>query len=69
MIVYSATREAFTRDVLTNEIDKSILAAFKQRLGRSTSQSEILSWRNSMQYMNNALSLANTPADAWVAIE
>lgn len=69
MIVYSATRAAFTEDVLNSRIDTVILDAFQTRLGRSTSKNEIASWRNSMQFMNNALQLAETPDDAHVAIE
>lgn len=66
MIVYSATRQAFTDDVLSNRIERSILEAFRYRLGHSTSRSEIDSWRNSMQYINNVLTSADVAADAGV---
>lgn len=69
MIVYSATRQAFTDDVLSNRIERSILEAFRYRLGHSTSRSEIESWRNSMQYINNVLTSADVAADAGVAVE
>lgn len=69
MIVYEATRGEFTEDVLSNGIEKRILAAFRDRLGQKTSASEIAAWRNSMMYMNNALLGAAIPADAGVAIE
>jgi len=69
MIVYSATRAEFTADVYANEIDAKILAAFRQRLGRTTSKNEIESWKNSMQYMNNVLVSGGIPGDAGVAIE
>lgn len=69
MIVYEATRGEFTDDVLSNAIEGRILTAFRQRLGHSTSRSEVEAWRSSMGYMNNALLGAGVPADAGVAIE
>lgn len=69
MIVYSASRAEFTKDVLSNNIEKRILDAFSLRLGRRTSRAEIASWKNSMQYMNNVLTSGNIPGDAGVAIE
>jgi len=69
MIVYSATRREFYRDVLSNRIELQILKAFSSRLGHRASKSEIQSWKNSLQYMNNALMSAKIPDDAGVAIE
>jgi DUF2075 family protein len=69
MIVYSATRAEFTADVYANLIEQRILEAFRQRLGHATSKSEIESWKNSMQYMNNVLVHGGVPPDAGVAIE
>lgn len=69
MIVYSASRADFTKDVLSNQIEKKILDAFSLRLGRRTSKAEIESWKNSMQYMNNVLMSGDIPDDAGVAIE
>lgn len=69
MIVYSASREEFGRHVNTNQIDSKILDRFLVRLGHRTSRREIESWRNSMVYMDNALSLGEIPPDANVAIE
>jgi hypothetical protein len=69
MIVYSASRAEFTKDVLSNHIEKKILDAFALRLGRRTSKAEVASWKNSMQYMNNVLTSGNIPGDAGVAIE
>ena len=48
MIVYSATRAEFTEDVYANAIEGKVLAAFRTQLGRTTAQSEIASWKNSM---------------------
>jgi len=69
MIVYSATRKEFSSDVNANLIEEKVLKAFKKRLGSSTSESEIRSWKNSFQYMNNILNIADTPANAGVSIE
>lgn len=69
MIVYSATRGEFTADVYANSIEAKVLAAFNDRLGQSTSRREVESWKNSMQYVNNALVSSEVPDDAGVAIE
>ena len=69
MIVYEQTHDGFARDVVTNRIADAIEGAFVHRLGIRTSPAEIASWRNSMQFMKNALELARTPDDARVAIE
>jgi DUF2075 family protein len=69
MIVYSGTRDQFSNDVYSNVIEEKILEAFKRRTGHSTSHSEIESWKNSMQYMNNVLVNASIPDDAGVAVE
>jgi DUF2075 family protein len=69
LIVYSGTKEQFTNDVFNNVIEERILAELKRHAGHSASSSEIKSWQNSMQYMNNALIGAGVPEDAGVAIE
>ncbi len=69
MIVYSASRRLFSLDVVSNSIETKVLDAFIKRTGYSTSLSEVRSWKNSLQYMNNILSMANTPENAGVSIE
>ena len=69
MIVYQSTKEGFLSDVLNNEIDSKIKAAFIRHLGRSTSQNEVLSWTNSMMHMNNVLSDPEIAKDAGISIE
>src|SRR5205085_3437155 len=69
MLIYTATKFSFREDVVEGRIEQRILDAFKNRLGRSTSRSEIASWTNSMMYMNNVLQLSAVPDDAGVAIE
>jgi len=55
MIIYSATKERFLKDVEQNQIDSILLSNFSAKLGRSTSASEISSWRNSLPYMATIL--------------
>jgi DUF2075 family protein len=69
MIVYQGTKKAFSYDVEVNQIEVVIHDFFKQRLNISTSKSEIDSWKNSMQYMNNVLRDPEIPDDCNVAIE
>jgi len=69
MIVYSANKKQFMNDVLANEIEKKILTSFVREVGHTTSKSEILSWQNSMLYMNNIISDPDIPDDAGIAIE
>lgn len=69
MIIYNATRAQFTRDVFANVIEERILAELRQRAGHGVARAEVESWKNSLQYMNNALLGAGTPDDAGVAIE
>jgi DUF2075 family protein len=69
MIVYQATKEDFSDDVLNDRIETKILAFFKKHLSRSTSAQEINSWKNSMQYMDRVLHDSEIPDDCGVAIE
>ncbi|NTU73783.1 DUF2075 domain-containing protein [Candidatus Roizmanbacteria bacterium] len=69
MIVYSSTKSNFVKDVMTNQIEKTILTSFVRELGHSTGKQEIASWRNSMLYMNNIVSDPEIPDDAGIAIE
>lgn len=69
MIVYASTKKEFVREVMTNQIEKTILSSFVREMGHSTGKSEIASWRNSMMYMNNIISDPEIPEDAGIAIE
>ncbi len=69
MIVYSATRQQFLEDVISNRIDDIVHQSFQRRLGHRTSPAEIRSWNHSLTQMNNVLTLAGTVEDAGVAIE
>lgn len=69
MIVYSANKAQFIRDVFSNRIEAEILGRFRVSLGYSPSPNEIESWRNSMQYMSNVLHHDSIADDAGVSIE
>jgi DUF2075 family protein len=69
MIVYASTKQGFLDDVMSNDIEGVIYAAYKEATGRSTGLSEIQSWRNSLQYMDRVLNDSLIPDDSGVAIE
>ena len=69
MIVYQNTKNAFIDDVVSNNIENIIHEYFQNTIGYSTSNSEINSWRNSMQYMSNILLDPEIPNDSGVVIE
>ena len=56
-------------DVRESNIDFVIHSQFQQKLNHRTSESEVNSWKNSMQYMKNVLEVAEVPRDAMVTIE
>lgn len=69
MILYSETKEVFSKDVRTNNIDEKIHQIFQLKFGKKTSPAEVTSWRNSMMYMNQVLMDDEIPRDAMVSIE
>ena len=69
MLVYTSTKAEFHADVSENRIEQVVHDAFRNRLGHSTSKSEISSWTNSMLYMNNVLAMSDIPGDSGIAIE
>lgn len=69
MIVYSANKTAFRKDVMTNDIAGIIQSAYLKATGRRTGQSELDSWKNSLQYMDRVLNDNAIPDDSTVAIE
>jgi DUF2075 family protein len=69
MIVYQESCETFMADVRESNIDFVIHSQFQQKLQHRTSESEVNSWKNSMQYMKNVLEVAEVPRDAMVTIE
>jgi DUF2075 family protein len=69
VIVYSATKASFQKDVMTNDIGNIIYGAYKNATGKKTGKSEINSWINSLQYMDRVLTDDDIPSDTGVAIE
>ena len=68
MLVYEGIKSGFIEDVNLNQIVDKIYDKYKQFFGR-TSESQINSWKNSMQYMENILNDKEIPDNAGVAIE
>lgn len=69
MLIYSASKDDFIEDVSRSRIDGILVDAFRDKLHRRVGDSEIRSWRNSLQYMRNVLDDRDIPADAGVALE
>jgi uncharacterized protein len=69
MLVYSGNKEKFLEDVSANAIENVILSEFERKLFKRPSKSEVLSWKNSMQYMFKILIDSDIPQDSGVSIE
>lgn len=69
MLVYSGDKRKFVDDVSANAIEQIILAEFERKLFKRPSKNEILSWKNSMQYMFKILIDPDIPEDSGVSIE
>ncbi|MBQ2654615.1 MAG: DUF2075 domain-containing protein [Methanobrevibacter sp.] len=68
MIVYEATKSEFCDSVLAGSITDEIEHIYMAKIGKSP-ESQIRSWRNSMQYMRTVLEDSKIPDDCGVAIE
>ena len=69
MLVYEGVKSSFINDVDLNLITDKILNRFKEVFHRSTGESEINSWRESMLRMRGVLADNEIPDNAGVAIE
>ena len=69
MLVYSGTKKKFVEDVSANAIETIILSEFERKLFKRPSKNEVLSWKNSMQYMFKILIDPDIPQDSGVSIE
>ena len=69
MIIYHKTKEDFSNDVLTNEIDKIITQQIKLKTGKNTGASEINSFKNSLSFMDRVLHDKDIPEDCSISIE
>ena len=68
MLVYEGIKSGFIDDVNLNRIVDKIYDRYKQFFGK-TSESQLNSWKNSMQYMRGVLDDREIPDNAGVAIE
>ena len=68
MLVYEGIKSDFINDVNLNLIVDKIYNKYKYFFGR-TSESQLNSWKNSMQYMRGVLDDREIPDNAGVAIE
>jgi uncharacterized protein len=69
MIIYQKTKEDFSNDVLSNEIDKIIARQIKAKTGKETSPNEITSFKNSLGFMDRVLNDKQIPDDCGISIE
>jgi len=69
MLVYNATKNEFIQAVRSNSIDEVVETEVRRKLNRSSPANEVLSWKNSLQYMMNVLLDEDIPPSAGVAIE
>ena len=68
MLVYEGVKSSFINDVNLNLIVNKIYEKYQKYFGR-TSDSQLNSWKNSMQYMRGVLDDSEIPNNAGVAIE
>lgn len=69
MLVYCSTKNDFIRDVRSNTIEEIIKSEVLRKLNRNSPRNEILSWKNSLDYMLRILIDPDIPPTAGVAIE
>ncbi len=68
MIVYTNTKAGFSRQVENQDLVDNLYQLIREK-HRGVAKSEILSWRNSLQYMYMILNDPAVPQDAGIAIE
>jgi hypothetical protein len=69
MLVYQATKEHFSNDILSNNIENIIADVIKKKLNFSVPRNQILAFKNSLIYMDKVISDPDIPSDSGVAIE
>jgi DUF2075 family protein len=69
MLVYRANKSQFILDIQSNEIENIIENEVLRKLNRNSPRNEILSWKNSLDYMFRVLVDKDIPETAGVAIE
>ena len=69
MLIYAGTKSDFMFDTENDCLEKKLYENIKAKMNRSTSLSELNSWRNSLKEMYITLNDSDIPKDAGVAIE
>lgn len=69
MIIYRNTKGGFIEDVFDGVLVEKIDDSMRQRFGRSTPESEMRAWNNSLLRMEAVLSHSKVPDTAGIAIE
>lgn len=69
MIVYQKTKQAFSSDIISGDIENIIHKLYQDKFSSSTSEKEKESWRNSLHYMNTVLSDHEIPQNVGITIE
>lgn len=69
MIIYQSTKENFSNDVLSNDIENIIAGKIKDTVGRETATSELQAFANSLRYMDTVLQDRDIPEDCGISIE
>jgi len=69
MIIYSNTKGGFIEDVFDGRLVEKIDDNMRQKFGKTTPESEMRAWNNSLLRMESVLSHSNIPDTTGVAIE
>ena len=69
MIIYLENKTTFREDVFANRIEERVRERLKAIAGKSVSDSELNSWKNSLRYMDAIVEDADIPNDTGIAIE
>jgi hypothetical protein len=69
MIIYLENKSTFREDVFANRIEEKVRERLKAIAGKSVSDSELNSWKNSLRYMDAIVEDADIPNDTGIAIE
>lgn len=69
MIIYSENKKQFLEDISNSNIEDIILYAYRGRLNKDVSTSEVRSWQNSLREMYFILNDESIPDDVGVAVE
>jgi len=69
MIIYSKTKQDFSSDVLTNDIEHIIERYIGEITGNRVAKNELLSFRNSLRFMDKVIADSAIPNDCGISIE